>query len=99
MTKHGDYLFIGTSKVRKNSSSFGKLNIPQESSIAGLQIFHLPSAKVVGTVSWLSSVDEIYDVQVLEGCRRPNILNTMTDDYVKALLIPGKTYWSNLTSS
>lgn len=99
MTKHGDYLFIGTSKVRKNSSSFGKLNIPQESSIAGLQIFHLPTAKVIGTVSWLSSVDEIYDVQVLEGSRRPNILNTMTDDYVKALLIPGKTYWSNLTSS
>lgn len=99
MAKHGDYLFIGTSKIRTNSSSFGKLNIPQESSIAGLQILHLPSAQIVGTVSWLSSVDEIYDVQVLPQSRRPNILNTATGDHVKALLIPDKTYWSNLTES
>ena len=92
-------IYLWESKVRKNSSSFGKLNIPQESSIAGLQIFHLQSAKVVGTVSWLNSVDEIYDVQVLAQSQRPNILNTLTDDYVKALLIPGKTYWSNISKA
>ena len=41
-----------------------------------------------------SSVDEIYDVQVLPGLKRPGILNTLSDIYKMGLSIPGSTFWA-----
>ena len=94
MAKHGDYLFIGTSKLRKNSSTFKHLKISEESDVAGVTVVHLPSGKVVANLNWLASVDEIYDVQILSNTSRPNIINTYTDAHQKALVLPETTYWS-----
>ena len=93
MARHGDFLFIATSKLRENSSTFKHLKIDKASAVAGIKIFHLPSAKIVAELAWQMSVDEIYDVQILSGMSRPNILNTYTDDHYKALLLPHTTYW------
>lgn len=94
MTKFGDYLFIGTSKVRRESSTAKHLKLSKASDIAGITILHLPTAKIIAGISWLSSVDEIYDVQVLPNTRRPNIVNTYTDLHHQALVIPDSTYWA-----
>lgn len=94
MAKHGDYLFIGTSKLRKDSSTFKHLKISEESDVAGVTVVHLPSGKVVANLNWLASVDEIYDVQILANTSRPNIINTYTDAHQKALVLPDTTYWS-----
>ena len=87
-----DYVFIGLSKLRKNSSSFGKLDIADKSRNAGIVIAHLPTGSIAGQIIYNSSVDEIYDLLVLPNIRRPNILNTSTDDHKLALMTPTSTY-------
>ncbi len=94
MAKYGDYLFIGLSRLRKNSSTFAKLPIAMQSQQAGIAIIHLPTSVSVGSIQYHSSVDEIYDVQVLPGLRRPGILNTQRMDYQLGLATPDATYWA-----
>ncbi|MBN4081533.1 TIGR03032 family protein [bacterium AH-315-C07] len=94
MAKIGDFLFIGTSKLRQNSSIFKDLPIASQSDTAGLKILHLPTLSLTAEITYGTSVDEIYDVQILENTRRPNILNTDKDVHQMSLAIPGKTFWA-----
>ncbi len=89
-----DYLFIGLSKLRKNSSTFGKLPFAEKANRAGVVVVHLPTGSIAGKIDYLTSLDEIYDVHILAGKIRPNILNTMTHDYKTGLMIPGATFWA-----
>lgn len=91
---YNDYVFIGLSKLRENSSTFGKLNFAQHAKEAGITILHLPTKAVVGEIKYLSSVEEIYDVHILKDKKRPNILNTLTPDHKGALMIPSSTFWA-----
>lgn len=93
MAKHDDYLFVGLSKIRKSSSSFGDLPIAEKSLKCGIEVMHFPTMSKVAQIQYQSSVEELYDVKILEGMRRPNVLSTMKEDFKKALVIPGSTYW------
>jgi uncharacterized protein (TIGR03032 family) len=90
----GDYLFIGLSKLRANSSTFAKLPMSHQAQLAGLSIVHLPTGAIVGHIRYQSSVEEIYDVRILEGIQRPNIMNTYKEEHKLGLSIPGTTYWA-----
>lgn len=90
---HQDYLFVGLSKLRQNSSTFKHLDIAKKANQAGIAIYHLPTGALVGAINYLTSVDEIYDVQILPGIRRGGILNTQTEWFRRALSIPGATFW------
>lgn len=89
-----DYAFIGFSKLRKNSSTFAKLKFSDKANFAGIKIVHLPTKAEVGEIIYETSVDEIYEVAVLEGMMRPNILNTVNDLHKYSLAIPGTTFWA-----
>ena len=93
-----EYLFIGLSKLRKNSSTFAKLPFAEKANQSGILIVHLPTGSIAGQITYQTSVDEIYDVHAIAGKRRPNILNTMTDDHYSGLMIPGTTYWAVSTN-
>lgn len=93
LAKHDDYLFVGLSKIRKKSSSFGDLPIAQKSLKCGVEILHFPTMSKVAQLQYQTSVEELYDVKILEGMRRPNVLSTMKDDFKRALVIPEGTYW------
>ena len=94
MAKHGDYLFIAHSKLRKNSSTFAKLDFAKSANWAGISILHLPTAALVGEIKYQASVDEIYDVQILSNSIRPNVMNTISDDHRMGLSTPDATYWA-----
>lgn len=94
MSMYKDYLFIGLSKLRKNSSTFGKLPFAEDAREAGILIAHLPTGGIAGQITYLTSLDEIYDVQVLPDMLRPNILNTKSPDHLAGLMIPETTYWA-----
>lgn len=94
MSLHEDYLFIGLSKLRKNSSTFAKLNIAEKARQAGVAIIHLPTGSFVGQITYMTSVDEIYDVHIIPDKIRPNIMNTMNDKYKQGLSIPDTTFWA-----
>jgi uncharacterized protein (TIGR03032 family) len=89
-----DYLFIGLSKLRENSSTFGKLDFAKKSNQAGILVIHLPTGAQVGSIMYQTSLDEIYDVHILANKSRPNILNTMTEDYKQGVMIPESTFWA-----
>ena len=94
MSLHKDYLFVGLSKLRKNSSTFAKLKFAEKANRSGVVVVHLPTKSIVGQITYLSSLDEIYDVHILADKTRPNILNTMTPDHKLGLMTPETTYWA-----
>ncbi|MHC1776850.1 MAG: TIGR03032 family protein [Lentimicrobium sp.] len=94
MTHYKDFLFVGLSRLRQNSSTFAKLKIAEKSNYAGIAIVHLPTGSFVGEIKYHSSVDEIYDVQILPDKIRPNIFNTIQPEYKTGISIPGSTFWA-----
>ncbi len=94
MDLYKDYLFIGLSKLRKNSSTFGKLPFAEKANQAGIVVVHLPTGSIAGKITYLSSLDEIYDVHIIGGKVRPNILNKSKPDYKLGLMTPQATYWA-----
>ena len=90
----GDYAFIGLSRLRANSSTFAKLPMKHQAQMAGIAIVHLPTGATVGQIRYQASVDEIYDIRLLPGLQRPNLLNTEREEHKLGLSIPDKTYWA-----
>lgn len=97
MSLHQDYLFIGLSKLRENSSTFGKLDFAKMANQAGILVVHLPTGSIAGKITYLSSLDEIYDVHILPNTRRPNILNTITPEHKAGIMTPEATFWAKPT--
>ncbi|MFK7932990.1 MAG: TIGR03032 family protein [Saprospiraceae bacterium] len=90
----GEHLFIATSKLRKNSSTFKHLKIADKADRASVQVIHLPTGAKMGELSYTATVDEIYDVKILPNTQRPNIINTYTEQHHKGLVTPQSTFWS-----
>ncbi|MBI1185106.1 TIGR03032 family protein [bacterium] len=94
MAYHRDYLFVATSKLRENSSTFGKLQFAHKANEAAIVLVHLPTGSIAGKITYLNSVDEIYDLQVLPEKLRPNIMNTMSPEYKMGVTTPDNNYWA-----
>lgn len=94
MAKIGDYLFVGLSKLRQNSSTFRQLEIAKFANQSGFDVIHIPTASKVAQLRYLASVDEIYDVQILPNIKRPGIINTIGNLHHSGLSIPSATYWA-----
>jgi uncharacterized protein (TIGR03032 family) len=93
MDRFGDFLFIGLSLLRKKSAAFSDLPIARKSLFSGVAVFHIPSAKVIAHLQYENSVEEIYDVRVLSGMRRPNLLNHTKIENRLPLSTPDGGYW------
>jgi uncharacterized protein (TIGR03032 family) len=93
MAKYGDYVFIGTSKLRKNASAFRHLEIAESANEAAITIIHLPTGAKVGKLTFQASVEELYDIQILPNTQRPNIINTYGDLHNQNLVLPKSTFW------
>jgi uncharacterized protein (TIGR03032 family) len=87
-----DYAFIGVSKLRK-SHTFGDLAMANRPIKAGVVVINLKTRQQVGEIVYGDELEEIYDVQVLDGKRRPNILNLPMSDRYRALLTPQGAQW------
>lgn len=90
-----DYAFIGFSKLRKNSSTFSKLDFSKKANYSGIKIIHIPTNSEVGEITFRTSIDEIYEVKILPDSLRPNILNTEKEIHKHSLAIPNNTFWAN----
>ncbi|MEZ5004662.1 MAG: TIGR03032 family protein [Chitinophagales bacterium] len=91
------YAFIGLSKIRKKEgAAFSHLPIAEKAVHSGIVVINLTTGQQVGVINYLESVEEIYDVKILPQIKRPNILNTISEDYKKAVMIPSTTYWGQI---
>lgn len=93
MAAHGDYLFVAHSRLRKNSSTFRHLPVAKLADQAGIKVIHIPTGALVGEIKWVTSVDEIYDVQVLPATSRPGIITPAIQEHKLSLQIPGASFW------
>ncbi len=94
LARRGDYLFVGTSKIRKQHATFGDLGLAaNKDAFCGISVLHLPTGALVADLRYLRTCEEIYDVQVLPGMRRPGLLGVHDDTYRLALSLPEQTFW------
>jgi len=93
MAVFGDYLFIGVSKLRHNSKVFADLEIAK-TSFAGIIAVYLPYKSIVGSFKYEMSIDEIYDVKVIDESIRPSILSPEMDIHKKAISTPNGCFWN-----
>ncbi|MBK9192049.1 MAG: TIGR03032 family protein [Crocinitomicaceae bacterium] len=89
-----DYMFVGMSKLRKNSSTFSKLPFAEKAFESGIKVIHIPTKAYVGSMIFKSSVDEIYDLQIIKKSNKVGILNSINDIFRLSLSIPGATFWA-----
>lgn len=94
MSRHDDYLFVGLSKLRANHNSFSDLPVSHRSLFCGIVVIHLPTGGAIGSLKYENSVEEIYDIQVMPGKRRPTILNTQKHDHRVAITSPVGDFWA-----
>lgn len=93
LARLGDYLFVGSSHLRK-THTFGDLPLASAgATFCGVMVLHLPTGAVVGQIKYVNSCTEIYDVLVLPDMRRPGILGTGSPIFRRALSLPETTYW------
>jgi hypothetical protein len=59
----------------------------------GIEIIHLPTGASVGHLKYESSVEELYDVKIIQNLR-PGILNHTKDTHKLALNTPQFDFWS-----
>lgn len=94
LARAGDHLFVGHSRIR-SQHTFGDLALAgRKEAFCGVSIFHLPTGAFVGELRYLRTCEEIYDVQVLPGLRRPGLLGLHDDTYKRALSLPDQTFWA-----
>jgi uncharacterized protein (TIGR03032 family) len=89
-----DYLFIGLSKLRKNTRAFQDLPIATKSTFCGIVVVHLPTARVVAQLQYEDSVEEIYDVRIMQGMKRPGLVSAQKAENRLALTTPDEDYWA-----
>lgn len=93
MSFYQNFLFIGLSKIREDSKDFGKMPIASKNPIAGVAIVNLRTRRVEGLLEYKNAVKELYDVHILPGIMRPNILNTLGDLHTRAIITPKRIFW------
>ena len=96
MDKIGDFLFIGLSQLRTKSAPFNDLPIANRSLFCGVVVVHLPSGKIVAHLKYENSVDEIYDVRIMVGMKRPSLVSNQKLEHRLALTTPEEDYWAVL---
>ena len=88
----GDYAIVGLSKPRDNKTFIG---LPLDDALmeknaeaqCALQVIDLNSGDVVHWLRMESIVEELYDVVVLPGARRPMELGFMTNEIRRVLTV------------
>ncbi|HNP18285.1 MAG TPA: TIGR03032 family protein [Fulvivirga sp.] len=95
MDKIGDYLFVSTSKLRPNSSLFKEAPIADKSIVCGITVIYIPTGQPCGHILYKTSVEEIFDLKVLPGKLRPNILNSAKQMHKTSVISKDEVFWSN----
>ncbi len=93
MSFYQNYLFIGLSRIREDSKDFGKMPIASKNPIAGVAIVNLRTKNVEAILEYKNVVKELYDVHILPGVTRPNILNTLNEMHSRAIITPNRIFW------
>lgn len=96
MDRIGDFVFIGLSHLRRSKGPFRELPIAAKSIFCGIVVVHLPTAKIVAHLRYENSVEEIFDVRIMHGMKRPTLASPQKGEHRLALTTPHEDYWAVL---
>ncbi len=94
LTFLGDYAVIGLCKIRE-SVIFGGMPVQDKypELLCGVAIIHLTTGRQVGMLNITAGCTEIYDMRLLPGTFKPNILNLDKSEIQQAVSAPDCYYW------
>ena len=93
MTLIGEHLFIGLSRLRK-THTFGSLDMAQRDDlVCGFEVVHLPTGAKVSQFKFMATCEEVYDICVLPGLKRPGILGIDSPNHRKGIALPEDSFW------
>lgn len=95
MDRIGDYLFVATSKLRPNSSLFKEAPVAKSSVVCGVSIIYIPTGQPCGNILYQTSVEELFDLKILNGLMRPNILNHDKALHKSTVITENEVFWAN----
>lgn len=95
MDRIGDYLFVATSKLRPNSSLFREAPIAKTSVVCGITVIYIPTGKPCGHILYQTSVEELFDLKILPGMMRPNVLNHAKEMHKTSVVTKNEVFWAN----
>ncbi len=95
-TSVGGYLFVGLSQLR-DKRSFGGMPLEDtgQKLESGVAVINLATGNLEETLYYQSTVQEIYDVHVLETMRQPGILAFSPAAAGESLVIPDNAFWAD----
>ncbi len=93
MSYKDGYLFIGKSKIRESSDTFNHLEVKENSAHAGVIVYDLRNRKTIGQLDYLDTIDEIFDVQVIPGYRKPALIGKLHDMAKQVITFEGNIFW------
>lgn len=91
--------FIGVSKAREQSPTFGKLPERARVEHAAIHAVDLRTGAVIGSIVFTSLVEEIYDIQALAGSAPTGILGLYDPRHRQAVWTPTLAWWRQLPPS
>lgn len=90
----GDYLFVGTSAIRKNSKSFVELPIAQHNCKAGMLVINRHTGVEVARLTYTERIHEVFDIGILPNACNAGILEPRSEISESAIhSTNGISYW------
>ena len=89
-------LFIGLSKIREGSKAFNDLDVLYSSKKAGIIVFDLRTKTSFGKITYSDTVEEIYDVDLIEGYCKPAIITRLNKKSKNIIVTPENIFWRKL---
>jgi uncharacterized protein (TIGR03032 family) len=88
---HGQYAFIGLSKIRPTSTMDGvPLAARRDELKCGVAVVDLSRGRICAMLEFQTAVEEIFDVQLLGGRRFPEVLGFQKDTIQNTFVIPSQ---------
>src|SRR5262245_40697745 len=86
---HGQYAFVGLSKIRPTSAMDGVPLAERRSELkCGVAAVDLVSGRVCATLEFQTAVEEIFDIQLLSGLRFPEVMGFQNDTIQHTFVVP-----------
>jgi MinD-like ATPase involved in chromosome partitioning or flagellar assembly len=93
LKKLDNYFFVTYSAVRESSKTFKSISFDNPTDKAGLLVYDMNIRSVVAQLEYQEDVEEIYDLDILDGFLKPAIINEQQDIYNSIITFPKNVFW------
>lgn len=94
MVVHDDFLIVGTSKLREETTTFKGLPFSAEDSYCGIYILNRTTGKPMGGMSYTDNIREIFSLKLLFDVQVPGILVESDEYHDKCIMAdPNLNFW------